>query len=331
MNNPVLSQFFDSDDIDSRYSLSEVVAHAEKIYGFDIRNMYCLYTGKPLGRMFDSELEFALAEEISDDIDDLADAMVVRIVASMRPSPALNKPDHLTLKNLSAKYPVDTISYLINRLNGTRDLLLKRDGTNSFGPLLARIKTYHKWYGLAAKGFDLARWTHWLLELDCKMNLHDLVTPKVSKSRKGRWLTTFDGAPLFDMLDESNADELYPIFESWVFEKLGVYEDRHKAAVAQENWIRGNRMTVAAYTRSWIENPVIARRATDAQPKNQPKTVGRPKTPATKKKESKLFGALALLDSLNETIAPKPAPKPVTTPKLKLNLASLNRVKKESN
>lgn len=333
MNDNVLAQFFSNDDLNSRYSLSEVIKRADDSYGFDIRGIYCLHTGKPIGRLFDEELEFALNDEASDDLDDLADAMAVRVVAAMRPSPALNKPDHLTLKNYAARNQTDIMAYLVNRLHGNRDLLTKRHGTNSFQPLMQRITDYQRLASMTANGFDFAPWTHWLLELDVKMNLHDLRPPLVRQSRKGNWVSsTVDGESLFNVLDAATAEQLFVIFESWVFNQLGVYEDRYDAQTRQQAWFRGNRMVATAYTRSWMENPQIARRATDGQPKNQPKPVGRPKTEATKKKDSKVSNAMALLDSILGTVQPSEpaAPKPVTAPKLKLNIAALTK-KKESN
>lgn len=332
MTDNVLAQFFANDAIESKFSLSEVAKRAEQNFGFDIHNIYCLHTGKPIGRLFNEELEFALNDEASDDLDDLADAMAVRIVASMRPSPALNKPDAMTLQAYAARNPVDIMAYLVNRLHGSRDLLVKRNGTNSFQPLMQRITDYRRWQDMAAKGFDFKPWIHWLLELEVKMNLHDLKSPLVRQSRKGNWVSsTMDGESVFNALSIESNDQVFEVFQAWVFQQLGVYEDRYDAATKQQAWFRGNRMAATAYTRSWLDNPQIARRATDSQPKNQPKSVGRPKTEATKKKDSKVSNALALLDGILGTVqASEPsAPKPVTLPKLKLNLAKFK--KSESN
>lgn len=326
----VLDQFFAQDELESKFSLTDIVKHATETYGFDIRNSYCLHTGKPIGRTFDSEMSFALAEEASDDLDELTDAMVVRVVASMRPSITLNKPDHVTLRNLASKHPVDVIAFLINRLNGHKELLTKRHGAHSFSPLLERIQTHARWTYLAAKGVDLKPWTHWLLELDAKMNLHDLVSPKISLDRKNNWIIGNGGTPIFSMVTEDNHKALFTHFEKWAFTHMGVYEsERHRESL-QHSWHRGNRLTVPAYTRSWIENPDIARRATDASYKHQAKNVGRPKTEATVKKESKLSGALLLLDSLSGSVAHVDSEaakiaKAVGTPKLKLNLNLLKK------
>jgi hypothetical protein len=69
----------------------------------DIQSIYCQHTGRPIGVLDESELDFILTEEDIDlDDESLLDAIVVRVIASMRPSPALNKPDRLTIRNLAA-------------------------------------------------------------------------------------------------------------------------------------------------------------------------------------------------------------------------------------
>lgn len=342
-DNSLISQFFENEATDSQFTLDEVVAAAKETYGIDIRDQFCLFTGKPIGRTFDSELEFALSEETCDDIEDLADAMMVRIVASMRPSPALNKPDVMTLQALAAKSPLDAMMFFVNRLNGNRDLLTKRDGHNSFSPLLARINDYKRWEQLVADGLDLAPWTHWLAELDAKMNLHDLKAPRISVDRLNRMFVSFDGVSLFSFVTIENHKDVYKMFEKWVFGQLGVYEQRDRVATSQANWHRGNKLAVTTYTRSWIENPEVAKRASDASRKHgealknlkvskrESEKAVKPAKPQTAK-ALKLSNAKSLLDSIlsgNAPATPKPAvetPKPMMVSansplgKLKLNL-----------
>lgn len=335
----LLDNFFATEDSDSTFTLSEVIEAANEAYGIDIRDQFCLFTGKPIGKLNDSELEFALSEETCEELDDLADAMMVRVVASMRPSPALNKPDIRTLESLAAKHPVDAVCYFINRLNGSRDLLTKRDGESSFAPLLERIMMYRRWTQLKADGVDLTPWIHWLSELDAKMNLHDLKAPRVNVDRLNRLFMSFDGVSLFTYVTLENHEQLLKLFEKWVFGNLGVYDERDRRATAQANWTRGNRMAVTTFTKSWLENPVIARRASEARVKHTAKP-GQPKaekavTPKTAAKKAKLTSALALLDSLGKSDAPaKPATPSVAihaspnVPNGPLGKLKLNLVKK---
>lgn len=326
----IISQFFEASEIDSEFTLAEVIKAAKDIYGIDIRDQYCLHTGKAISRIYDSELEFGLSEETGDSIDELADAMMVRVIASMRPSPALNKPDTLTLANLCSKRPVDAMAYFVNRLEGSRDLLTKRESGLSFGPLLQRIQTYNKWRELYDDGVDLTPWLHWLCELDAKMNLHDLRVPTLALDRRNQLFLTNVGTSLFSFVTLENHSELLSLFEKWVFRQLGVYEDRDRLATATANWTRGNRFSVVALTRSWIDNPVIARRSTDARIKHTTslanlkatKTAAakaaKPSNPKTAERKAKMANAMALLDSLSskpiETPAPAPAPVPAKVP-----------------
>lgn len=123
------------------FSPQELRSMALDSHGVDIFGVYCLHTGRKIGTFDESELLYAIEEEGTDSTEDLVDALVVRTIASMRPSPALNKPDRLTIRELSSKRPNDCLAYLINRLYGNRQTLLIRD-ESSFSFLLERVRVY---------------------------------------------------------------------------------------------------------------------------------------------------------------------------------------------
>lgn len=321
----LLDSLTPSDNFDS---LLDEVAEAARDEGIDIFGVYCLHTGKVIGQFAREEILFALRDEPSDSIDDLVSAMMVRVVAAMRPSPALNKPDALTLRSLATRRPVDIMAYLVNRLNGTRQLLTKRSD-ESFSPLIGRIATYNRVLSLQAAGVDLTPWIHWLLELDSKMNLHDLTPPIVKMAPLNRLL--------FDQLTPTNHAEMLKLFESWAFEQLRAFDKRDAQITREANWIRGNAFTKPAYVRSWMENPGVVQRKEIANNKLQAihdkkLKPGRPVSEKTQERRNKLNQMLALLDEVldgkSDTAPAAPAP---VTPKLKLNLVALAaHAKKES-
>lgn len=300
----------------------QVLFAASDSYGIDVRAMYCLHTGKRIGQLDWSTFKDALLDESFDlampDLEALADAMMTRCVASMRPSPALNKPDRFTIANLATRRPVDALAYLVNRLNGNRQLLTSRNGQTSFAPLLGRIETHQRWTSLAAEGVDLSPWTHWLLELDSKMNLHDLEAPRIAREiRSRRWtIVRKDGESLLDLVTKENCAELLKLFESWVFDKLEIFDARDKQMTREAQWFRGNAHTKTAYFDSYMNNSNVVQRKTAAiEVATQKKTRGRPVSEKTQQKQAQMKIALGVLDAilsgqLADALESQPAPAP---------------------
>jgi hypothetical protein len=240
----------------------------------------------------------------------------------MRPTPALNKPDHLTLRALATQRPIDCMAYLVNRLNGTRELLLKRSD-ESFSPLVNRIGTYNRISALVAANISLTPWIHWLLELDCKMNLHDLSPPVLKVAPIYRLL--------FDQLTPETHDDLLKQFESWVFDHLKRFEKRDAQVTREANWIRGNAMTRTAYARSWMENPDLTRKVEIANNKlqaehNKRVKPGRPVSEKTRKQNDRVKAALDALSAILDGSNPSQPSAPVKpAPSLRLNFAALGK------
>lgn len=316
-----LKDFFAAYDIDS---LRERILAEEHI---DIQGVYCLHTGKRMGSYDADEILAAIEEIGTDDTDLLVDDLLVRVVASMRPSPALNMPNRQTLNQMVLTRPVDAFAYLANRLLGTRDLLVKRDDSR-FGPLLGRIKLYAHWSALVAAGVDLTPWVHHMLEIDAKMNLHDVDGPAILEGEKG-WLLSKHGTPLLTLVTLENHEAMLKLFESWAFEQLALYDERDRRLLREGNWMRGNSLASPAFARSWLENPEIAnRRHAEARAKKD-KAKNRTGRPAVSEKtlrqNAEVQQFMHLLDAVfdGEIAAPTPVKKPqvMTGGMLKLNLA----------
>lgn len=297
-----LSEFF------SDFDLPTLRAKVLADEGIDIQGVYCLATGKQIGTFESEEIQFAITEIGTDDEESLIDDLLVRVVASMRPSPSMNRPDRFTVREMIDARPVDALAFLVNRLQGSRQLLTKRDD-GALSPLIARISTHKQWSELAAAGVDLKPWIHWLLEIDCKMNLHDMTPPAVlvGQFRKN----------LFDQVTLVNHLDLLKKLESWTFEQIGIYDKRDAQATRTAQWVRGNSMTGPAFVRSWLENPEIANRklADDQRRRDKLKNpVGRPprseKAIKLQQQASEFLGLLeGLLDGTIE-MTPVTAPIP---------------------
>lgn len=292
-----LDDFFEQ--LDERIPFESLQLEADKSHGIKLDGLYCLHTGKLIGHFCLDELTFAIDEESDSDLESMVDSLAVRVVASMRPSPALNKPDMHTIKQLVSNRPVDALAYLVNRLYGNQFLLTKRS-EDSFAPLFGRIKAHQKLTAASHAGVDLTPWIHWLLELDSKVNLHTLTPPTFERSRKGNLIATKTGESLMDLWGiESNAD-LYSVFCDWVFSRLDDVNQLEIEAKAQAAWSRSsNAMTKTAYVASWLENPQFARRKEAAIHNKKARAAqGRPKSAKSLKKQAQVDAANQLLAEL---------------------------------
>lgn len=304
--------------------------------GIDIQGVYDLHTGRIIGYLEADELEFAIEEIDYDSDDELLDQLIERVIGAMRPSICLNRPDRVTIQNLLIKRPVDCLAFLVNRLHANRKTLIER-GRDTTAFLHDRIILYKRLCTLDDLGIDLTPWTHWLLELDSKLNLHDTPCPLFAFDRLNRPLRVLrDGTSIFWLLDESNHQDLLKVFESWVFELLAKYEARDTQLRKESEWFRGNTHTQPAFVRSWMENPQIANRKEAARVKKERAAAkakpGRPMSEKTKAKHESIQTALAQLEAILQSGQQPDRPKD-TTPKpvvLKPVLANLLRnLKKE--
>lgn len=287
-----------------------------------IDGLYCLHTGKLIGRFDRSEIEEAIYEEggIDSDFEELADSLVVRVVASMRPSPALNKPDMGTIREMTQRRPVDALSYLMNRLYGTRHLI-RAKGEDTFAPMIERIRTHECLDNLFTKGVNLAPYSHWLLELDSKLNLHDISAPMFDRDRLGKWMVVKAAGLGMTLREAMIHEDFLPCFESWVFARLEEHGHLEAAASRELNWHKGNSMTSAAFIRSYLDNPEVAGRKYQAAAKAKATKLSNrsAKSPRASKLQTQVNQFMDLLDGILQTDTSPAATSnaPVSTPKKK--------------
>jgi hypothetical protein len=315
-----LQDFFADRDIESLRVL------CLEQHGIDFTAVYCQSTGRKIGTFDDFVIQFAIDEESTDDDESLIDALMVRCIASMRPSPMLNRPDRVTLLNLASKHPVDVMAYLVNRLHSNRWIATHKN-IEILEPHIAKIHTHFRWSAMAANGVDLSPWIHWLLELDAKRNLHELTPPCVQLDRLNKWFVSNIGDSLLYLVTADNEKEMLAIFEAWTFQRLKEFDARDREVLKQAEFMRGNTMTQTAYARSWLENPQFASKRAEMASKNKNRVkVERPKSEKAQKLDAKVSQFLFLLDDImdNESVTVTPK-KPAPVQRTGANLPFLNR------
>lgn len=95
-------------------TLAGTVMHAcvEK-HGVNPTLIYCLVTGKPVGESYEYT---DLINSLVGETDHLVDEVMLRVLASMRPSLRWNRMKIDTLNDMRVAAPVETMCYLLNRL-----------------------------------------------------------------------------------------------------------------------------------------------------------------------------------------------------------------------
>lgn len=223
-------------------------------YRLDLREVRDLHTGMTIGMIDEDVFHIALVDEgVLDDsedgevlaIEDLADALLVRSLASARPSPALNRPTHQSLRRLLDSNPTTVCAYLLNRYRLRDWRKLNHRDDSWFDDMLHRVKVWEK-IGFFAREEDADRFesiirslTHWLLELDSKCNLHSLNAPT-------GWFETFlslDSLDQFDIFTQEFALLATPLIVE-----------------ADKRFTIGNRMASGAFVKSWFDNPALSQR-----------------------------------------------------------------------
>lgn len=223
-------------------------------YGLSLRDVRDLHTGCVIGTTHNHIWFTALRDEgVLDDsedgsvieIEELADSLLVRSLASARPSPALNRPTTRSLLRLLESDPLTVNAYLLNRYHLTHWRKLSHRDDSWFEDMLHRVKVWEKLERLTSDADtdaverSLRALAHWLLELDSKCNLHELTPPD-----------TFFAD--FHALDNVDA-----------FERFITDFEQHAIPIlveADRLFKIGNRMASSAYTKSWFDNPTLAER-----------------------------------------------------------------------
>ena len=143
---------FDDKEI-LRELFSQANARVFADYRLDLRDMRDLHTGAPIGFLDESVFHIALIDEGAlDDSDDgeilsietLADSLLVRSLASARPSPALNRPTTQSLRRLLNAQPIVVCAFLLNRYHLSDWRKLNHRSDSWFEDMLHRVKVWEQ-------------------------------------------------------------------------------------------------------------------------------------------------------------------------------------------
>lgn len=254
-----------------------IIEELEAETGINALTIYCQVTGQPIGAVWPSMMDDILDSidiDYSDKdwADDLKSELLIRTLASARPSPLWNKFRVKTFDNIRRKNPIGALSYLVNR---AMDILESKD-------LMADTHRRVKFYAKASESHlldklptpILDRLLMALLEIDARYNL-----------LKARCPTN-----LIQLVETEQFEKLAQEVESWLEKLIQLELAALKAKKESDRSFReGNSITRQAYMQEFA-------RQQPASPTRQ----------AIIQKEAKRNDRLAFLDELEDSMTKVP-------------------------
>lgn len=216
----------------------------ERLYQIDPHGIYCLLTGKQIGRSNPSEL-FDLIDSMPDsDPEDRADDLAMRLFASMRPSMRWNKMRVESLDIMRKSAPTETLAYLLNRLFAPLDR--KKSYITEHGERI-NLFNHLSSFGDQAK---VQESIHLLLEIDVRLNL-SLITG------------SFTAQTIITKC--ANADDLVGLLTPWYVACL----DKFERLAAESRYMQSNPLAKQAFFNSYLESKPQSKTASLRSAKQQ--------------------------------------------------------------
>lgn len=253
---------------ESTFDVPALIEMMQREMGINPFTIYCQLTGKPIGRIDSDELEPFL----HGDIEEVADNLFVRIIASMRPSIHWNRMREDSLDKMATARPIETLAYLLNRLFQPVEFYKL--------PLAKRLDNQHERIRLYRFLVDMQPAVReslyaQLIEIDAKMNL----SQQQIDLRPSDFMLFLDES--LKTLDAFHAD----CMKRWA-KSQKLEEDSRR-------WFKGNTIAKPAFFRSFME----------AKPET--------KAAATKRVKKEQDAALdALFDTVMAEAEAAPVPTP---------------------
>lgn len=209
-------------------------------YSIDPTGIYCLFTGKQIG-MTDIDEFISLIDSFADpDPEGCADDLAMRLFASMRPSMRWNKMRSESLEDMRKSAPLETLSYLLNRLfmsqAGSGEGFVVEHGE--------RIKTFQHistHYNSSDEDFNSVMLM--LLEIDSKLQLKSQTPPFICRDFLRDCKTISDLCSL-----------LTPFYERLM--------TRWEQLQAEARYVASNPLSKSAYLHSFLESKPLSKSAT---------------------------------------------------------------------
>lgn len=255
------------------YTLKEFHDSLMETYGMNPQRLYCLATGRPYGLIEREEIEATIRFVDEDDLETFVDDYAVRMIAGMRPSMNWSRVEPASIEFARHHDVAGLLAYLVHRANegkAPRDLTFQDIMTRNQN----RIVSYRAIEKLT-DNIDTFELVQLLLQADSIGNLHRFNQPLVARNEHGRLQRvkklTLGAAHLFsvDHLTLEDFPMLVNLTRTWVEDILETIDNETRVAMADARFAstQGNRLTITAYSRSWMEKPVSAL-SRDRQAKN---------------------------------------------------------------
>lgn len=267
-------------DLPLPFTVEEVHQHMMTTYGVTPKQQYCLATGQGYATVSQLELEDLIRFVDEGDLETFCDDLFVRMIAGMRPSLIWSRVEPTGIEFARHHDKAGLLAYLIHRANegkAPRDLTFQDIMTRN----QMRIKSFTAIDNLVESGANIFELTQLLLQADSIGNLHRFDQPLVARNEHGRLQRvkklSFGATPLFDPahITVDDLPMLVNLTREWVEDILEQIDNETRIAMADARFAstQGNRLTVTAYTRSWMEKPVSAL-SRERQAKNALKKAG---------------------------------------------------------
>lgn len=261
------------------FTAVEVCDYMIKTFGVNPYNVYCSATGMVCATTSLQEIESLIRFIDNDDLESFCDDLFVRTIATMRPSLKWSRIDPVSIEFARHNDKAGLLAYLIHRANEP-----KAAADLTFQDIMTRNQTRIKSYAAIealTKEYDCFELTQLLLQADSIGNLHRFHAPLVALNEHGRIerikKSGVGGKSCFspEFLTAHHYPALVNIVRSWVEDILEQIDNESRIAMADARFAstQGNRLTVTAYTRSWLEKPVSAL-SRERQAKNALKKAG---------------------------------------------------------
>ena len=261
------------------FTVEQVHEYMMDAYGMTPKQLYCAATGMGYATISDAEIEALIRFVDEDDLETFCDDLAVRMVAGMRPSMIWSRVEPASIEFARHNDKAGLLAYLIHRANESKS---PTDMTFAYimDRNITRIRSATAIERLVSE-VDTFELVQLLLQADSIGNLHRFVTPLVALNEHGRIerikKAGIGGKSCFspEFLTPAHYPCLVNIVRFWVEDILEQIDNESRIAMADARFAstQGNRLTVTAYTRSWMEKPVSAL-SRERQAKNALKKAG---------------------------------------------------------